>query len=326
MCPILTTQREVQLSRMNIPATKLSLPSVDGKDAVSLTNDNLTSDSPDFATLLQTATQADTQIYMSGLLGHVAPFLGPVGSVAAAAADHALDGNLAEIGGESRSNDQQALMASLESNPLVCRAIVAEAALQTVMEIDSDDSSKAAGLDLVGKMEEYYHQGQQGLAGDDNTSKSTVAATADSQSDFMRAIEEYLRKSERSWFDQFSRAPWPTGQSSNSATSPEVVEFISNVVHVGTSIQTPSHSAITNLFAAATEESPDAPSHQDAETVSQQYMLSQRALLGDAALQSIQALQPQIATERGLLGDASSILKKVGETVIKIAPTVLGSG
>ena len=99
-----------------------------------------------------------------------------------------------------------------------------------------------------------------------------------------------------------------------------IFDILPGILKTGLSIAAPvlgqGLSALAGVFGAEGEMDPT-PSEQDLIT------LSQRSLAGEAALQALMKVHPDVLQEEGFFDDIKSIAQRVGSAVIKTAPSVI---
>lgn len=266
---------------------------------------------------------------LKGVLQVGSPFLGPIGGPVAAIAGTALGfaGKLAEsaLGSESELEVDYSHQGHAE------RAVLAEAALQTVLAMDQDQIKRYG---IFRKMEAVYKEKKVDL-------KSLVPKIAPAILDpAVRLAVFNLRPEVESDLVSFPTisAPPTSGRAlsereqsfvkglsieanlSGHADQEGFFDFVKNFAGTGLKIVGGLAGTLGGLVGGGTE-SDLAPAPQGVEQ--HLHVLCQRALMGEAALQAIMTVPPADLKQEGFFGSLVNIIKKVAPIVIKAAPLVI---
>lgn len=275
-----------------------------------------------FDTLRSVARIGTSTVKASSGIG--TPFLGPVGVVASALANVAL----ASAGSRAISGDESALD-DPNSEGLVERAVLAGAALQTVLTMPAD---KMQRLGIISAMRQNYDTSPK--ASDDVAPKilapvleSTLRMTQQQlePSDFGAepSRQEAVRAAEEAFREHVGNPSTarPMGLGSEEG-SMDVVGSVGDFTRKGLAFGKPVamsmiKQGLNKLASLVTESSIE---DDDSEHLNQ---LAKRAVMGEAALRALTSLPPQELQEEGFFDSICNTIKSIAGRVTEHAPTII---
>ncbi|KAF5649355.1 glutamyl endopeptidase [Fusarium sp. NRRL 52700] len=242
------------------------------------------------------------------------PFLGQVGSPIAAVAGTAL-GVMSKLGTDPSIN-----ISSAHVNYRQCatRAVLAEAAMQTVLKMDPH---KANDLKIFDKMEDQFPETKDAIPrvaklitpgiveSALRLSVNAQAAGEDISRLYPKLPPKYgpLSNDAKLFVDAFTRY-------TNQGNANEMSEFLESIVKNGLSASPPNMSGITRAIGKSEFSMTDMSNHVE--------ILCHRALIGDTCLQALIAIPLNQWVQKGLFDQFVSTVGKIGRTVIEVAPVV----
>ncbi|KAF5576009.1 glutamyl endopeptidase [Fusarium pseudocircinatum] len=242
------------------------------------------------------------------------PFLGQVGSPIAAIAGTAL-GVISKLGADASID-----IGSVHVNyrHYAARAVVAEAAMQTVLKMDPH---KANDLKIFDKMEDQFLETKDIVPRvakliTSGIVESALRISVDAQAageDTSRlypklpSINGSLGDDAKLFTDAFTRC---TNQVNNNQMS----EFLKSIVKTGLSAGSLNMTGITQAIGESELSVTDMSNHVE--------ILCHRALIGDTCLQALIAIPLHQWMQKGLFDHFVATVGKIGRTVIEVAPIV----
>ncbi|KAG9495747.1 hypothetical protein J7337_012305 [Fusarium musae] len=242
-------------------------------------------------------------------------FLGQVGSPVAAVAGTAL-GVLSKLGAGASID-----IGSVHVNYRQCaaRAIVAETAMQTLVQMDPHQANRFKIFDKIedqfpetkdvvprvaqlitpGIIESALRISVNAQAGYENTSRLYPT---------LPSINGSLSVADKRFADAFTRY---TNQGDGNVMS----EFLSSIVNTGLSAGSPQMDDITRVMGESEFSVTDMSTHVE--------ILCHRALIGDTALKSLIAIPLDQMMQNGLFDHFVGTVGNIGRTVIAVAPVVV---
>ncbi|EXL76694.1 hypothetical protein FOPG_08591 [Fusarium oxysporum f. sp. conglutinans race 2 54008] len=243
------------------------------------------------------------------------PFLGQMGSPIAAFAGTAL-GVMGKLG-----SDFSIDIGSVHFNYRQCaaRAIVAEAAIQTVLKMDPH---KANEFRIFDKMEDQFIETKDvvprvaklitpGII----ESALRISVNAQAAGEEMSRFYPKLPPMSSSLSDGAKRFVEPFTRYTNQGDANEMSEFLGSIVETALSGGSPNIGGITRAIGESELSVTDMSTHVE--------ILCHRALIGDTALQGLIAIPLDQMMQNGLFDHFVSTVGKIGRTVIGVAPVVI---
>ncbi|KAF5681838.1 glutamyl endopeptidase [Fusarium denticulatum] len=284
----------------------------DGRPEGNLTEEPL-SDGKAFWAIFRKVTCVGQRVDHS-VLRTGSPFLGQMGSPIAAVAGTAL-GVMSKLGADPSID-----IGSAHVNYRQCaaRAIVAEAAMQTLIQMDPH---QANGFRIFDKIEDQFPQTKDvprvaklitpGII--ESALRISVKAQADYE-DTSRFYPELpltngsLSVEAKRFADAFTRY-------TNQGDDNEMSEFLSNVVNTGLSAGSPKMDGITRAMGESEFSVTNMSTHVE--------ILCHRAIIGDTALKALIAIPLDQMMQNGLFDHFVGTVGNIGRTAIAVAPVVV---
>nr|RBQ89683.1 hypothetical protein FVER53263_13663 [Fusarium verticillioides] len=243
------------------------------------------------------------------------PFLGQVCSPVAAVAGTAL-GVLSKLGADGSID-----IDSVHVNYRQCaaRAIVAKAAMQTLIQMDPH---QANGLKIFDKIEDQFPETNDVVPRvakfiTPGIIESALRISVNAQAGYentsrlyptLPSINGSLSVADKRFADAFTRY---TNQGDGNVMS----EFLSSIVNTGLSAGSPQMDDITRVMGESEFSVTDMSTHVE--------ILCHRALIGDTALKSLIAIPLDQMMQNGLFDHFVGTVGNIGRTVIAVAPVVV---
>ncbi|KAH7469856.1 hypothetical protein FOMA001_g14758 [Fusarium oxysporum f. sp. matthiolae] len=243
------------------------------------------------------------------------PFLGQMGSPIAAVAGTAL-GVMGKLG-----SDFSIDIGSVHFNYRQCaaRAIVAEAAIQTVLMMDPH---KANEFRIFDKMEDQFIETKDVVPRIANLitpgiieSALRISVNAQAAGEEMSRLYPKLPPVSSSLGDGAKRFVEAFTRYTNQGDANEMSEFLGSIVETALSASSPNLDGITRAIGESELSVTDMSTHVE--------ILCHRALIGDTALQGLIAIPLDQMMQNGLFDHFVSTVGKIGRTVIGVAPVVI---
>ncbi|KAG5803848.1 hypothetical protein H9Q74_010562 [Fusarium xylarioides] len=285
----------------------------DGRPEGSLTEEPL-SDGKAFWAIFRKVTTIGQRIDHS-VLRTGSPFLGQVGSPIAAVAGTAL-GVLSKLGADASTD-----VGSVHVNYRQCaaRAIAAEAAMQTLIQMDPH---QANGFRIFDKIEDQFPETKNVVPRvakliTPGIIESALRISVNAQAGYedmsrlypkLPPINGSLSVEAKMFADAFTRY-------TNQGDGNEMSEFLSSIVNTGLSAGSPKMDGITRVIGDSELSVTDMSTHVE--------ILCHRALIGDTALKALMAIPLDQMMQNGLFDRFVGTVGNIGRTVIAVAPIVV---
>ncbi|KAK2689393.1 hypothetical protein QWA68_011886 [Fusarium oxysporum] len=243
------------------------------------------------------------------------PFLGQMGSPIAAVAGTAL-GVMGKLGSDSSID-----IGSVHFNYRQCaaRAIVAEAAIQTVLMMDPH---KANEFRIFDSMEDQFIETKDVVPRVASLitpgiieSALRISVNAQAAGEEMSRLYPKLPPVSSSLGDSAKRFVEAFTRYTNQGDANEMSEFLGSIVETALSAGSPNLDGITRAIGESELSVTDMSTHVE--------ILCHRALIGDTALQGPIAIPLDQMMQNGLFDHFVSTVGKIGRTVIGVAPVVI---
>ncbi|KAF5974706.1 glutamyl endopeptidase [Fusarium coicis] len=243
------------------------------------------------------------------------PFLGQVGSPIAAVAGTAL-GVLSKLGADP-SIDIGSVHVNYRQS--AARAIIAEAAMQTLIQMDAH---QANGLKIFDKIEDQFPETKDVVPRvakliTPGIIESALRISVKAQAGYEETSRLYpklppvngsLSVADKRFADAFTRY---TNQGDGNVMS----EFLSNIVNIDLSAGSPKMDGITRVMGESEFSVTDMSTYVE--------ILCHRALIGDTALKALIAIPLDQMMQNGLFDNFVGTVGNIGRTVIAVAPIVV---
>ncbi|KAF5534343.1 glutamyl endopeptidase [Fusarium mexicanum] len=262
------------------------------------------------------------------------PFLGPIGAPVAAV----VGTSLSVIGKLTSSNNGVVFDNKLGPRALTTadykyhasRAILAEAALQTLLKMGARQTHK---YDMFSKMQARYKEARYLVP---NVAKLIAPAVTepalriavDSQAGenvpktypTMPPTEEALNSPVQPFFEGLLKSVHNQGEQE------DFFGFLTGIANTAANVvstDAPIISAVGSIAGAIGGRAEDIFEPDSGDLAPYVEALCHRALLGDAALYALMSVPTKDIQEEGFFGDLVNTVKNIGSTVIKVAPAVI---
>lgn len=283
--------------------------------------DDQISDAEDFWATFKTVAGMGAKIG-STILSTGSPFLGPIAGPIAAAAGTAIG-----IAGNLINQPESDLESAPDYKAHASRAILSEAALQTVLKMDSRQWKKYG---LSQKMSSAFKKNKDAIG---PLSKQLAPALMDAA---VRISVAHTDTDAAATASSYPHVPVPT--TTESAMDPDIdafakglqtaarnggheegfLDFLGPIIKVGMKVVP----AVVGAIAGESSMNPVAvPNHDSIDDHVR--ILCHRSLMGEAALQALVNIPPSAMHEEGFFSDLIGAVKDIGSTVIRVAPSVV---
>jgi hypothetical protein len=259
----------------------------------------------------------------STVLGGGSPFMGPLIGPIAAAAGTAL--GLASKLVDNSNKSESEFEAAPNHKAHAARAMLAEAALQTVLKMDVDQITKYGvaqhmqnsfqknkpNLRIVKILAPTIMDSTLRIAMNASTSSTTAPATYPN----IPSLSESIVGPARNFADGLITA------AQGDAHEEGFFEFIKAVVTTGVKTGGPLIGTIGKLIGGS--ESDMEPAISEDSTYQHLETLCHRSIMGEAALEAIMSIPPEELHAEGFFGSITDTIKSIGSTVVRVAPSVM---
>lgn len=268
----------------------------------------------------------------SGFLKAGSPFLGPIGGPIAVAAGIALSA-VNQLTQSEQPESESELAAQRGHRSYAAHAVLAEGALQTVLQMDHETM---AGHRVLDYMKETFDQnkGHVGIVAQklspallEPALRITIADSAP-ETGTKPTLTRYPVVGDKTAMnripDREQRQFVQTLSQAASATFGEeedFVDFVTALATVATNVRPVAISGIASLFRGGEAGSEDVTAPPDSFQAHMEILIY-RSLFAEAALQTLMAPSHQQQTE-GFFNNIFDTVKKIGSTVVKIAPDII---
>jgi hypothetical protein len=242
------------------------------------------------------------------------PFLGQMGNPIAAVAGTAL-GVMSKLGSDA-STDIESVHVSYRQ--CTARAILAEAAIQTVLMMDAQQANNFTMFDKMQaqyiKTRDFIPKVAKLITPGIVESALRISVKAQAAGEEISTLYPKLPPMNSSLSDGDKRFIEAFVRYSKQGDAHEMSEFLGDIVKAAASAGSPNFGGITRAIGEPEVSVTDMSIHVE--------ILCHRAIIGDAALQGLMAIPPALMVQDDLFHHLVGTVKKIARTVIGVAPVV----